>query len=134
MSLKAELDQRKRRLFSKAYLPGYTGHVPTKNDFFGMTAGEVNKTILYTGGIEIPQATISKNSTHSIGFYPSTPSKRGGKNLPPTDIYGNHSRLAPNWIAGPTHELCLQHIPGYKGHVPGVVSENLFCKSYAKCT
>jgi hypothetical protein len=25
-------------------------------------------------------------------------------------------------------------VPGYTGHVPGVVSENIFSKSYAKCT
>jgi hypothetical protein len=28
--------------------------------------------------------------------------------------------------------MCLQHIPGYKGHVPGVISENVFAKSFAK--
>ncbi len=54
MSLQAEIELRKKRLFNKAYLPGYTGHVPTKNDFFGMTAGEINKTVLFSGGIEIP--------------------------------------------------------------------------------
>ena len=32
--------------FSKEYMPGYTGHVPTKVDQFGMTAGDVNKTSL----------------------------------------------------------------------------------------
>ena len=49
-------------------------------------------------------------------------------------IYGNSSRKAKNWIAGPTHEVQDQHIPGYTGHVPGVVCENLFSKSYARCT
>ena len=29
--------------FKKEYLPGYTGHVPAKNDMFGMTAGSINK-------------------------------------------------------------------------------------------
>lgn len=28
--------------YKKEYLPGYTGHVPFKNDFFGATAGDVN--------------------------------------------------------------------------------------------
>lgn len=32
--------------YKKEYLPGYTGHVPKKNDVFGMTAGEVNRTII----------------------------------------------------------------------------------------
>ncbi len=35
-----------KRLFSKTYLPGYTGHVPSKNDFFGMTAGTINKAVV----------------------------------------------------------------------------------------
>ena len=32
--------------FNKEYMPGYTGHVPTKADQFGMTAGVVNRTII----------------------------------------------------------------------------------------
>ncbi len=28
----------------------------------------------------------------------------------------------------------MQHVPGYTGHVPGVLSENIFSKSYARCT
>ena len=55
-------------------------------------------------------------------------------NKPNKDVYGNWSKYASNWIAGPTHEVCMQHIPGYTGHVPGVISENIFSKSYAKCT
>ena len=27
--------------FKKEYMPGYTGHVPTKNDRFGSTAGQI---------------------------------------------------------------------------------------------
>jgi hypothetical protein len=27
----------------KEYLPGYTGHVPKKNEIYGLTAGEINK-------------------------------------------------------------------------------------------
>ena len=37
---------------------------------------------------------------------------------------GNKSKLANNWIGGPTHEVMQQHIPGYKGHVAGVKAEN----------
>jgi len=39
-----------------------------------------------------------------------------------------------NWMCGPMHEVVKQHIPKYTGHVPGVKSENLFSKSYAKQT
>jgi len=36
--------------FRKEYLPGYTGFVPTKNDRFGMTSGEINKIIVRDEG------------------------------------------------------------------------------------
>lgn len=28
--------------------------------------------------------------------------------------------------------LYPQHVPGYTGHIPGIVAENLFSKSYGK--
>jgi len=34
--------------FKKEYLPGYTGHVPKKNDIYGCTAGDINKIIAGT--------------------------------------------------------------------------------------
>lgn len=35
--------------YGKNYLPGYTGHVPKKNEIFGCTAGEINRLITKTG-------------------------------------------------------------------------------------
>jgi len=35
--------------YNKNYLPGYTGHVPKKNEIFGCTAGDINKIITKTG-------------------------------------------------------------------------------------
>lgn len=70
-------------------------------------------------------------STHTIKFYNLN---RTPANKPNKDIFGNYSRFAQNWIAGPTHNICRQHVPGYTGHVPGIVSESIFAKSYAKCT
>ena len=136
MSTIAERSSRKRSAFTKHYLPGYTGFVPTKNDFFGMTAGEISKTIVINGGFEVPRPLTSGGTTHAIGFYPSTPDGKAriGANVPKTESYGNRSRYSQNWIGGPTHELSLQHVPGYQGHVPGMISENVFSKSYAKCT
>lgn len=32
------------------YLPGYTGHVPYKNDLFGITAGDANKVLVKKDG------------------------------------------------------------------------------------
>ena len=40
------------RFWAREYLPGYTGHVPLKNDLFGKTAGTINKEICESGGIE----------------------------------------------------------------------------------
>jgi hypothetical protein len=118
-----------QRVFNKEYLPGYTGHVPTKNDMFGMTAGDINRQIVTNGGHTAFSMPVG--STYASRFYnlSQTPSNKANK-----DIYGNWSRYARNWVAGPTHEVCKQHVPGYTGHVPGVVSENIFSKSYAKCT
>jgi len=31
--------------YAKDYLPGYTGHVPKKNDIYGRTVGDINKII-----------------------------------------------------------------------------------------
>ena len=56
------------------------------------------------------------------------------KNKPFKNIFGNCNRYATNWINRPGHEMCQQHIPGYEGHVPGLVSEKLNGLSYAKCT
>ena len=71
-------------------------------------------------------------STYAMRFY--KPKEVAPQNKANKDIYGNWSKFARNWISGPTHEVCLQHVPGYLGHVPGIKAENIFSKSYAKCT
>lgn len=48
--------------------------------------------------------------------------------------YGNWSKHAINWIAGPNHEIRYQQVPGYTGHVPSIKAENIFGKSYARTT
>ena len=40
------------RMWAREYLPGYTGHVPLKNDLFGKTAGTINQEINASGGNE----------------------------------------------------------------------------------
>ena len=56
--------------YTKQYLPGYTGHVPAKNDLFGMTAGESNRLIMRTsigaGGSNLPQGTSGFRDTRSF--------------------------------------------------------------------
>ena len=134
-SLRESINQR-RRVFEKEYLPGYTGFVPTKNDFFGMSAGRVNQAVVKNGGIQVEQTRPQTGTTHAIGFYAATPTGRTFivGNEPKKDVFGNRSRHATNWIGGTTHEMCLQHIPGYRGHVKGVISENLHGLSFAKST
>lgn len=44
-------------LFTKEYLPGYTGHVPGKNVIYGTTAGDINKIL---GGV------LRKPSNHEV--------------------------------------------------------------------
>jgi hypothetical protein len=48
--------------------------------------------------------------------------------------YTNQSKKASNWIGGPMHEKRLQLVPGYAGHVPNLISENLFAKTYGNIT
>lgn len=98
-------------IYRRNYLPGYTGFVPTKNDFFAMTAGKINKEIIMNGGNQRPRTAVHKgvSTTHGIGFYPPSPAGRThiGKNKAPKNVFGNSSKKAITWISGPNHELCL---------------------------
>ena len=38
------------RPWAREYLPGYTGHVPAKQELFGKTAGSINREICVAGG------------------------------------------------------------------------------------
>ena len=49
-------------------------------------------------------------------------------------LVGNQSRNAASWLGGPKHEIREQRIPGYSGFLPGINSENLFGKSFTKCS
>jgi len=50
------------------------------------------------------------------------------------DVYGNSSKNAVNWISGPTHMMRHQQVPGYTGHVRGMVNKDAMSKSYARVT
>ena len=95
-----------------------------------MTAGDINRQIVDGGGSATRHYPVG--STYAMRFY--KPKEVAPQNKPNVDIYGNFSKFARNWVSGPTHEVCLQHVPGYLGHVPGIKAENIFSKSYAKCT
>lgn len=49
-------------------------------------------------------------------------------------VFGNHSRYAKNWIGGPSDEIREQKMPGYTGHVKGLISENINGQSFANVT
>ena len=115
--------------YQKEYLPGYTGHVPSKNERFGATAGQIKREILADEGkhpISMTRFTSDANRLYSTRFVP-----RIDKNK---IVYGTHSRFAKNWACGPNHMIRNQQVPGYTGHIKGLVSENIFSSSYGNST
>ena len=85
------------RTWAREYLPGYTGHVPTKNDFCGKTAGSINREINLAGGRQerIDSMELTRHQSNRV-ILPT--SKDINK-----DVFGNCSRHAKNWVSGPTH-------------------------------
>ena len=90
------------KLWAREYLPGYTGHVPLKNDLFGKTAGSINREINESGGNELNMGRLTLKK--SMLFQGDLPSREKMNE----DVYGNTSKHATNWIAGPTHEIRRQ--------------------------
>lgn len=50
------------------------------------------------------------------------------------DVFGNLSKFSKNWVSGPTHMVRRQQVPGYTGHVRGMVNRDSMSKSYARVT
>lgn len=65
--------------YRKDYLPGYTGHVPKKNEIYGCTAGDINR--ILTGKGYKPSnhdVDITKNAEDLFAtrtFYSKPPNK-----------------------------------------------------------
>eukprot|EP00824_Muranothrix_gubernata_P018059 TRINITY_DN36943_c0_g1_i1.p1 TRINITY_DN36943_c0_g1~~TRINITY_DN36943_c0_g1_i1.p1 ORF type:complete len:298 (-),score=23.68 TRINITY_DN36943_c0_g1_i1:20-784(-) len=76
---------------------------------------------------------MTQAQVQNRGYYTPGANQAGEKQLDKVK-FGPRSKYGNNWIAGPTHELYNQHVPGYQGHVPGVISENIYSKSFAKTT
>jgi hypothetical protein len=149
--------------YKKEYLPGYTGHVPRKNDLYGVTAGDANQILItpnatdnfFSGAMVVKpsnlrgkaqlKTSLSKKNRRNSAMRTTTQrdprmkgvltgvdgvglggtSKTGkahklfGRNKSvgsaPDDRdpaiinevvkYNNKSKLAKNWICGPTHEV-----------------------------
>jgi len=89
----------RNRKYTREYLPGYSGFVPTKNDFSGKTSGSINREIIAAGGDRdfMEQLELERHEAAKTTL-PTT------RDINP-DVFGNHSKDAPNWIAGPTHMI-----------------------------
>ena len=86
--------------YEKEYLPGYTGHVPSKNERFGSTAGQIKRDILSDRGKHPVSIYCPPDEDHRLYSDKFTP--RVDKNK---EIYGNSSRFAKNWACGPNHMI-----------------------------
>ena len=114
--------------YHKEYLPGYTGHVPSKNERYGGTAGQIQREILHDRGVHpIKLSKVLTKNDERARMYSSVYVPRIDKNK---KIFGNNSRDGVNWQCGPTHMIRKQQVPGYTGHVKGLISENLYSNSY----
>jgi hypothetical protein len=111
----------------KEIIPGYTGHIPFKQDTFAITAGIVNKQLV------AKTDTLSAGTSNERKYFNEEANNINEKGADRLKL-GNRSSYGPTWIGGPTHMLYAQHVPGYQGYVSGIYSENLFGKSYAKTT
>lgn len=118
----------------KEYLPGYTGHVASKQNVIGCTEGEISRQLSnksykftnYTADNEAkgPMKTWRDN-------FSTVPPKCDD---PMKKTLGNRSKEATTWIGGHTQNLRPQHIPGYAGHLPGVIAENMYSKTFGKAS
>ena len=122
-----------KKEFNKVFTPGYTGHVPHKKNLFGITVGKANNILINKDG---PRQFETQGMRHPGSWsHIGERNSSAGANLRSNQLkYTNWSKHAPNWIWGPNDEIRYQQVPGYTWHVPGIRSENLFSKSYARTT
>lgn len=81
--------------YYKEYLPGYSGHVPSKNERFGGTAGQIKREILHDRGVHpIKIKKIATMKDERARMYSSVYVPRIDKNK---KIFGNNSREGVNW-------------------------------------
>jgi len=88
--------------YKKEYLPGYTGHVPSRNERFGATAGQIKREILIDMGKHPILLQGKRKMDETARLYSSSFVPNIDKNK---IIYGNLSRYAKNWINGPNHKI-----------------------------
>ena len=86
--------------FKKEYLPGYTGHVPSKNERFGDTTGNTKRDILFDCGrhpVTMPTNRNEDDRLYSDKFVPVIDKNK--------EIFSNLSRYGRNWQNGPNHMI-----------------------------
>lgn len=119
--------------------PHYSGHIPyKKNEVIGMTVGATNnyiKSILSKEPIKeeiIVPITYDDYSYYNKDYFNDTFSR--DYKLDEDIVYSNKSKDAETWLGSSKYKIYPQHIPGYKAHVPGVISGNIIGNSYSKST
>lgn len=119
--------------------PHYSGHIPfKKNEVIGMTVGATNdyiKKILSKEPVKeevLVPLTYTDYSYYNKDYFNDTFSR--DYSLDEEKVYSNKSKDAQTWIGSSKYQIYPQHIPGYKGHVPGIYSANIIGSSYSKST
>jgi hypothetical protein len=108
-------------------IPGYTGFVPFKSEFFGKTvcASNRNAEHIYRYRESSPKigTIVNELTTNAV--------KGRSNSINPERLtamqklaLSTRSRDSVTWVNGPTHEIRNQCLPGYTGFIPGVKSEN----------
>ena len=77
--------------YHKEYLPGYTGHVPSKNERFGATAGQIKREILEDAGKHPIMLNAMREADETGRLYSSNFVPAIDKNK---IVFGNMSRYA----------------------------------------
>lgn len=121
-------------------IPGYTGFVPYKSEFFGNTTCHTNRAAeqiyrVQNSGKDL--STVGKTilALQAGAVLQRSTSVDNEKEFPQNRIMiGNKSKDAKSWLNGPTHEIRNQCLPGYTGFIPGIKAENVFSTTYAANT
>jgi hypothetical protein len=127
-----------KKTIYREYFPKYMGHIPMKGEVIGMTVGATNEFIKEMLNKEPPsEEKLIPSTQRDYTYYNKAYFHENlSKDYPIEEdkIYSNNSSEARTWIAGNKFNIYPQHIPGYRAHIPGIVSSNIFGMSYAKST
>jgi len=122
----------------REYFPGYMGHIPLKNEVIGMTVGATNDYIKsYLNREPEYEQKIIDGVQDDYALYNKryfTENMSKNYKLNEEKAFTNRSKEARTWVNGPNYKIYPQHIPGYKGHVPGIYGSNILGMSYARTT